>query len=471
MNNQGLLGNAAYYMQRSGQQPGGLLPAGPASFQGGGGGRMLSAPSGVQQLPSKYGNLGKGMEALGAGIESFATAYKAKQEAEKTKAEWQSLFTPAQTEGGPTVQNAATAPIFSMVPGMTPEKAQFLQMVGPEKGMPWVKEQVLKTAKEKEGFTLGLDQVRYDAKGNIIATGPQRPKGSEAFTLGAGQTRFDAAGNPIASVAPESKPVADTTDIRNYQFAVSQGEKRPFSQWQEDLRRAGADNGGLPAPDPGYMWTTDQATKQPIQVPKPGGKIEAEQAAAGARSEKAQQATRERATNVVANIDRALTSLERFPWMKTGFIGSLTSDIGGMPAADLDNLLKPVRAALAFGELQKMREASPTGGALGSIAVAELDLLQNSLYSLEQSQSSEQLIENLKKVKTSFERYTKALEGNVSAFGIKYPDGKSIDAAFATPEGQAELKSFIKEMTKEEILALPPAVQAALNANIQRGQK
>lgn len=144
----GLLGNAAYYMQR--QQPGGLLPAGPASFQGGGGGRTLSAPSGVQVLPSKYAGLGEGLAALGAGIGVAADAYKANQEAEKQKAQWQSLFTPTQMEGGPTVANAATAPISKMLPNLNPQQIDFLQKVGPETGMPWIQSQVLKTAEPKD---------------------------------------------------------------------------------------------------------------------------------------------------------------------------------------------------------------------------------------------------------------------------------------------------------------------------------
>ena len=45
-----------------------------------------------------------------------------------------------------------------------------------------------------------------------------------------------------------------------------------------------------------------------------------------------------------------------------------------------------------------MRDASPTGGALGQVSNIELDLLKSSLGNLNQSQSKEQFMANLKQV-------------------------------------------------------------------------
>lgn len=73
-------------------------------------------------------------------------------------------------------------------------------------------------------------------------------------------------------------------------------------------------------------------------------------------------------------------------------------------ASDLKSTLNTIRAKTAFGELQRMREASPTGGALGAITAPELTLLQDSLASLEQSQSEQQFLNNLKRVQEVFDR-------------------------------------------------------------------
>jgi hypothetical protein len=58
---------------------------------------------------------------------------------------------------------------------------------------------------------------------------------------------------------------------------------------------------------------------------------------------------------------------------------------------NLEKALEPVLASLSFAELQQMRTDSPTGGALGGIAVRELELLGATIASLSVDQSPEQL--------------------------------------------------------------------------------
>jgi hypothetical protein len=49
-----------------------------------------------------------------------------------------------------------------------------------------------------------------------------------------------------------------------------------------------------------------------------------------------------------------------------------------------------------------MREASKTGGALGAINTRELELLQSDYGSLAQSQSKEQFIENMERMRNDY---------------------------------------------------------------------
>ncbi len=65
------------------------------------------------------------------------------------------------------------------------------------------------------------------------------------------------------------------------------------------------------------------------------------------------------------------------------------------PAFTLSELLKSIKANIGFDELQKLREMSPTGGALGQVAVQELEYLQALLGSLEQGLDDKTLIKNL----------------------------------------------------------------------------
>lgn len=74
-----------------------------------------------------------------------------------------------------------------------------------------------------------------------------------------------------------------------------------------------------------------------------------------------------------------------------GFGGAALSNLPGTAARDLSAKLDTLKANAGFAELQTMRDNSPTGGALGQVAVQELAMLQATVTSLEQAQTPEQL--------------------------------------------------------------------------------
>jgi hypothetical protein len=154
------------------------------------------------------------------------------------------------------------------------------------------------------------------------------------------------------------------------------------------------DIGTIPA---GMMVTRDAAGNVTGMKPIPGGPAEAEILAA----QDAQAADTAQATTyadiVTEDIDRALGILETDPTWTTGPLGQLMGNLKGSSADRLDNLLTTVRANTSFDRLQAMRDASPTGGALGSVTENELKLLQDSIGSLERS-NPDDLAYNLKRV-------------------------------------------------------------------------
>jgi len=95
-------------------------------------------------------------------------------------------------------------------------------------------------------------------------------------------------------------------------------------------------------------------------------------------------------------IDRALATLD---WDSTGLLGWATSSVPGTEAFKLKNFLATIKANIGFDALQAMREASPTGGALGQVAVQELVALQATLGSLDQAQSPQEIRRVLQNVK------------------------------------------------------------------------
>jgi hypothetical protein len=105
---------------------------------------------------------------------------------------------------------------------------------------------------------------------------------------------------------------------------------------------------------------------------------------------------------VTQDIDRAISTIDKGWLPTTGASGNLMSNVGGTAAHDLSKLLDTVKSNAGFQELSKMRAASPTGAALGSVTERELALLQSTIGNLEQSQSEAQLKDNLRRVKNAY---------------------------------------------------------------------
>jgi ethanolamine utilization microcompartment shell protein EutS len=102
--------------------------------------------------------------------------------------------------------------------------------------------------------------------------------------------------------------------------------------------------------------------------------------------------------------------LPRIGMTTAGPIGALLSNIGGTEASDVSADLNSLAANLAFDQLQKMREASKTGGALGAVSDRESELLQSVVASIRQNQSPANLRKNLQAIKDSATRFLRAAE-------------------------------------------------------------
>lgn len=110
--------------------------------------------------------------------------------------------------------------------------------------------------------------------------------------------------------------------------------------------------------------------------------------------------------NVIAEVDAAMANVD---WSTVGAVGTLQQAVPGTPAYDLAQSLLTIKANLGFDRLQQMRESSPTGGALGQVAVQELGALQASIASLDQAQSGEQLRKNLRRVREHYENWKRVI--------------------------------------------------------------
>lgn len=113
-------------------------------------------------------------------------------------------------------------------------------------------------------------------------------------------------------------------------------------------------------------------------------------------------------------INKAKDALSKVGPLTTG-MGSAIADVPligrGSQAKDLASTVDTIKANLGFEQLAKMRQASPTGGALGQIAVRELEFLQAAVANLNPDQSEDQVRSNLNEVITRYQNWLDAVEG------------------------------------------------------------
>lgn len=113
---------------------------------------------------------------------------------------------------------------------------------------------------------------------------------------------------------------------------------------------------------------------------------------------------------LISKVDEALS---KTGFWTTGLTGDLRSTmvgrVTGGGAFDLEKTIDTIKSIIGFEELQAMRDASKTGGALGQVAVRELELLQATIAGLDKGQSEPQLRQNLEQVKTHYQNIKAAL--------------------------------------------------------------
>lgn len=232
--------------------------------------------------------------------------------------------------------------------------------------------------------------------------------GTDLETLTKPVERFEAvtdeAGNIIGQRSSTTGKIVD--DPR----AVRTGAQ--FDQ-EIELARARGEAAAAPATAMARLLSEERLETERLKQEEARGRIEErreklERGRTAVRARK--KAARAKATLVSETVDKAISIVNENPYLTTGVGGQFLSGIGGTDARTLKATLDTIKANLGFAELQAMREASPTGGALGQISERELRFLQSTIASLDQEQDAAALRENLKTIKLSFNRWADAVQ-------------------------------------------------------------
>jgi hypothetical protein len=152
--------------------------------------------------------------------------------------------------------------------------------------------------------------------------------------------------------------------------------------------------------EPGRRWREDGSLE-----PIPGGSADLKAGAEGERRAKTQAMLGEQAKSVLGEIADAkkLTG-----WSTAGAAG-LLSKVPMTDARKLAGHVDTIKANLGFDRLQQMRDMSPTGGALGQVAVQEINYLQSTVAKLDQLQDPRDVIKALDKIEEHYKKWANTL--------------------------------------------------------------
>lgn len=142
-----------------------------------------------------------------------------------------------------------------------------------------------------------------------------------------------------------------------------------------------------------------------------------------------------KAENVINIVDTVLPKVSGIS--TAGLVGKALSVVPGSDAYDLAKSVETIKANLGFKELSDMRQASPTGGALGQVAVQELNFLQATVANLDVGQSPAQLRANLEKIKKHYNRWLATTRGEIPPK----------DAETETAPGETKQKTVVRTGT------------------------
>lgn len=262
---------------------------------------------------------------------------------------------------------------------------------------------------------------------SAIDADKQLPK-TDSANLG-GSMSFGAT-SPITGIRTEtgSAPITESANnIADNLAKVAEGDKNRAVQTRGqdmtdrrskeknaiDSGAAVADAGGpnqapmvkrFGKPPPGYRWKADGSGDSEAI---PGGPADIKAGEKGEKDKMRQAVLSEQAKTVLTEIADAkkLTG-----WTTAGPAG-LVAKLPMTDARKLAGHVETIKANLGFDRLQQMRDMSPTGGALGQVAVQEINYLQSTVSKLDQLQDPRDVMKALEKIEGHYTKWQKTLGG------------------------------------------------------------
>ena len=188
-----------------------------------------------------------------------------------------------------------------------------------------------------------------------------------------------------------------------------------------------------PAPRQDFRYTQDFQAVEPIPGSQAAQEREQSQRAERVRRETTQQM----GGTVIRAIDDIQQTMRTATFPTTGYFGQQLSTLGGSAANNIRTDIETIRSNIGIDQLNQMRQASPTGAALGNVTDRENTTLQSLLGNLDQSQTEAQFLRNLRRLRETYIEIINYGIGNRPPVQIPGPGGRGT----AEPPARGEIRT------------------------------
>lgn len=277
----------------------------------------------------------------------------------------------------------------------------------------------------------GVDLNDLYRKRDTIAQYLAQAPSKEAFDRG--KMYLDIYDEQIKRATPKEQP----SNVREYEYAKSQGFPGSFVDFQLAQKKAGATNvsvGGDGAPGLGklssdYGYVLDPETRQPVIDPStglpkaaaiPGSPADLAAQAAAKEQERLNAAkTRSDADKAETTMDATASVLDILKNADTPATGTLSRPFAlysGTPAGKVRSYVSTLQSGVALGAMSRLKEMSSTGATgFGALSEKELDLLISDIGALNPDTTEPEIFQKtIERIQSRSKRVADDIVKNVS---------------------------------------------------------
>ncbi len=273
-----------------------------------------------------------------------------------------------------------------------------------------------------------------------------------------------------------------TDDIREYEFARKQGYQGTFADFMQAIRKSGAakisnvvNTGDHPdarpmadKPPKGFQRRYDDRIGSWVDEPIPGSEAEYGRQEVETKRDETSRQSRLKLGTALTSIGLNLAEIEDGGLPVTGAFGDMRRTfvgraLTGSGAYDFGNRTNQITDAAAFDEIQRMRDNSPTGGAVGQLTDKERAAIGNAVTALNSSTSSEEY----QRAANAYRNLSLDLSYGAGQWAL----GEKADEVIVGPQSAQGFGDFgnasMQDLLDVDINALTPEQEDAWEARLQ----